>query len=167
MDLLSLYWKPLAALGLILSIIGYIGYQRHEINALQRDNASLQQTIELAKAIGKAQNEKAARMQQGAQQAVILQAQQGQSELTKIKAYYESHPVFKRIPVSVRQPAANPDSGQLSSVPTPSEEPADSRADTDTAATGQSLEESCAITTSQYNTLYQSWMNACAEAGCK
>lgn len=165
--LFSSYWKPLLALGLVLLVMGYIGYQRHEINGLKRDNASLQQTIDLAKAIGQAQNEKTARIEQSAAQAVTLQAKQGQSDINKIKAYYEAHPLIKRVTVSVRQPATNPSSSQLPDVPTTTEEPTTSGQDTDATVSGQSLEQSCAITTSQYNTLYQSWVDACAVAGCK
>lgn len=165
--LFSTYWQPILALTLCLSIVGYVGYQRHRINALERDNASLQQTIDLAKAVGQAQNEKTARIEEGAHAAVTLQAQQGQSDLTKIKAYYEAHPVIKRVTVSLRQPATNSDSRQLPSVPVASEVTAASGQDTDTAASGQSLEYQCAVTTSQYNTLYQSWMNACAASACK
>lgn len=165
--LFSTYWQPILALTLCLSIVGYIGLLRHENNALKRDNASLQQAIDLAKALGNAQNEKAQRIEQGAHAAVTLQAQQGQSDLTKIKAYYEAHPVIKRVTVSLRQPATNSDSRQLPSVPIASQVTADSGKDANTAASGQSLEYQCAVTTSQYNTLYQSWMNACAASACK
>lgn len=165
--LFSTYWKPLAALGLVLLIVGYIGYQRHQINALQRDNASLQQTIELTKAIGQAANEKAARIEQGAQQAVTLQAQQGQSDINKIKAYYEAHPLIKRVSNSVCQPTANSGSRQLPDIPTTPEKSTTSGENIDTTPSGSSVEESCAITTVQYNTLHEAWDKACVEFGCK
>lgn len=165
--LFSTYWKPLLALGLCLFILWYIGHQRDEINGLERDNASLQATIDLTKAIGQAANEKAARIEQGAQQAVSLQAQQGQSDINKIKAYYEAHPLIKRVSNSVCQPAPNSGSRQLPDIPTPAEESTTSGQDADTTAGRSSVEESCAITTVQYNTLHEAWDKACVEFGCK
>lgn len=166
--LFSTYWQPILALTLCLSIVGYVGYQRHRINALERDNASLQQTIDLAKAVGQAQNEKTARIEEGAHTAVILQAAQGQDDINKIKAYYEAHPIAKSNAANrVCQPATNPNRSELPSVPIASQESPDSGKDANTAASGQSLEYQCAVTTSQYNTLYQSWMNACAASACK
>lgn len=151
--LIRTYWAPMLAVTLCLSIVGYVGYQRHEINGLKRDKLALQQTIDLAKAVGQAQNEKTARIEQGAHQAAILSANQYLSDLEKVKTYNANHPHIVRVPVSVRQPATNTDSSPVSQAGA-SAEGADAGASHEVAS-GQSLESDCTITTLQLLHLQQ------------
>lgn len=145
--LFKAYWMQMVALGICLFIVGLIGYQRHEINALQRDNASLQQTIDLAKAIGQAQNEKTARIEQGAHQAAILSANQYLSDLEKVKQYAKAHPANKHSSNSVCQSAPNTDSSAVSETGTSTQGTDGSTADE--VASGQGIESDCTLTTLQ------------------
>ena len=149
-ELLRFYWKPLAALAIALSLLAYIGMLKTRITALQRDNASLQATIDLTKALGQAQNEKAARIEQGAHAAAIASANQYLSDLGKVKKYNASHPVIKRVPVTVPIASVCDSTTDSSSRQLSGETTSPARVDAspaDEVPVGSSLEADCRVTT--------------------
>lgn len=149
-EILRFYYKPLAALAIALSLLAFVGTLKSRINALQRDNASLQATIDLTKALGQAQNEKAARIEQGARTAAMASANQYLYDLEKVKKYNASHPVIKRVPVTVPIVSMCDTTTDSNSRQLPGETASPAGTATspaDEAPGGSSLESDCRVTT--------------------
>lgn len=161
------YWLQIIGITGVLILVAYTQILKHEKNTLQRDNASLTATIAQYKAIGEEQNVKSDNIEAGSRQAVTAQATMYESTIKKIKDYYVKNTVTKPISSSLHDNTANSGSGKVSSIPVTAEQSTESRGNIDPATINQDIEQSCAITTAEYNSLWQSWADACKVAGCK
>jgi hypothetical protein len=142
---LRAYWVQIAIATACLIVLAYVTYLKHEINGLKRDNASLTTTIQLAKALGKNQSDKADRIEEGGRKAAVIITNQYTTDLQKVKAYYASHPTIKHVTNSVCSSTNNPSVSQVST--TPSSASGTNDTTTNPVSTGQDLEPACAETT--------------------
>ena len=144
---LATYWKQISCAVAGLILFAYIALLKHENNSLERDNASLNATIEAISAQGKLQNEKADRIEEGSRKAAQIITDQYSSNLQKLKDYYAKHPTIKPVThtVSVCESTTSDSTRKVSSENTSTE-----RTDAGTAdkrPSGQSIEQDCAETT--------------------
>jgi len=139
----KLYWKQISFAVACLIIIVYISLLKHQINALKRDNDSLNARIAIISALGKQQTEKSDRIEEGGRKAAKIVTEQYLTDLEKVKKYY-AHRATKPVIDSVCQSTSD----SASQMPSTDSSPTRTDAGTaDQVPSGRSLESQCAETT--------------------
>jgi hypothetical protein len=164
MIFLETFWKPISAALVALLLIGYISVLKHQKNAAV--DALQAYKIQVA-VVGKQAELKAAEVKAKQADVVTQTALAYNDTILRVRKYYDnkSKPAGTAYANGVQ---LNPTgSGSVPTVQEPAEVSASSGKDIDPAASGQSLEQSCAITTIQYNSLWNAWNDLCKVSGCE
>lgn len=154
---LKLFWgtNSLSITGILVLLLGvWIGSLELRLGIAKGNEADLSGqvktllgTIKETKGIGKAQEDRANRLEAGAHAAVLAQTNQSQTDLKKVEDYYVKKLSNSNVAhgVCFNTSAAITDSGEMPSKGTGSGVPDEGTSDK--IPSGRSLEENCAITT--------------------
>lgn len=165
LNFLKSYWKPILIAIAALSLYAFIMVLKHERNAAVDALQAYKIQVQVA---GKQAELKAAETKQKQADVVTQTAVAYNDAILRVRKYYDnqSNPAGTAYANGVQLPAIS-NSGTVPNVQTSAEGTASSGKDADTTLSGQSLEESCAITTIQYNSLWNAWNDLCKVSGCE
>lgn len=171
MPFLMLWWKQIAISFAIIALVGYIGVLKH-----QRDSARLELN-EYIVAVEKKLVEQQLKNAAIERESIAIQnvlVQQHADNIGKVRDYYENRLTTYRAANNALdnrlRVEANNYRTRLSSAVKAASESAQSRGNSNPATVGRDYEilrEACAITTVDYNALYQAWETECRIKGCQ
>ena len=171
MSFLILWWKQIAISFAIIALVGYIGVLKH-----QRDSARLklnEYIVEVEKAVVEAKLKNAAMERESARKQSELVITHS-VKLNQIRDYYENRiKTFSNANAALDnrlRVEANNYRARLSEAVKAASESAKGGRNSDPAIVGRDYEvlrEACAITTVDYNALYQAWETECQIKGCQ